>query len=128
MSKVAATYWDNNISLPRAKQTRATAGAKTRTQMKSNRAHVMPQWFVFTVIVSMTFMLCVTVNLRAYSELNGEVGQHQKLSVEVDQLTNENLALQEEIHNLKTDSRTIEREARKLGMSRSNEKFLVPAN
>jgi cell division protein FtsB len=43
-------------------------------------------------------------------------------------MTNENLILQEEIHNLKTDSQTIEREARKLGMSRSGEKILVPAN
>jgi cell division protein FtsB len=43
-------------------------------------------------------------------------------------LTNENLVLQEEIHNLKTDSAVIEREARKLGMSRPGEKILVPAN
>jgi cell division protein FtsL len=124
LSKVATTYWDNNIALPRAN----SRAAKSRPQMKSNRVSTTPQWFVFTVIVSMTFMLCLTVNMRAFSELNAEVGQHQKLSVEVDQLTNENLTLQEEIHNLKTDSRTIEREARKLGMSRSNEKVLVPAN
>ena len=124
MSKVATTYWDNHILLPRV-----NSRTKTRTQMKSNSASTTtPQWFVFTVIVSMTFMLCLTVNLRAFSELHGEAGQHQKLSVEVDQLTNENLALQEEIHNLKTDSKAIEREARKFGMSRVGEKILVPAN
>ena len=123
MSKVATTYWDN-ISLPLATSSRT----KARPQMKSNRVSTTPQWFVFTVIVSMTFMLCLTVNLRAYSEQNGELEQNQKLNVEVDQLTNENLAIQEEIHHLKTDSNVIEREARKLEMSRSNEKVLVPAN
>jgi cell division protein FtsB len=96
--------------------------------MKAKRESATPQWFVFTVIVSLTFMLCLTINLRAFTEVRGEVEQNQKLSAEVDQLTNENLALQEEIHTLKTDSNAIEREARKLGMSRSNEKILVPAN
>ena len=123
MSKVATTYWDNNISLPKA-----VSRPKARTQMKSKRESATPQWFVFTVVVSITFMLCLTVNLRAYTELNEEVQVNQKLSVEVDQLTNENLVLQEEIHNLKTDSAIIEREARKLGMSRPGEKILVPAN
>ena len=124
MSKVAATYWDNSISLPRTNVSRP----KTRTRMKSKRAVATPRWLVFTIIVSMTFMLCLTINLRAYSELNGEIEQHQKLSAEVDQLTNENLALQDEIHTIKTDSAAIEREARKLGMSRPGEKILVPAN
>lgn len=123
MSKVAATYWDNNISLPRT-----ISRPKARTRMKSKRASATPRWFVFTIIASMAFMLCLTVNLRAYTELGGEMEQNQNLSVEVDRLTNENLALQEEIHNLKTDSNVIEREARKLGMSRPGEKILVPAN
>lgn len=83
---------------------------------------------VLAVVASMALMLCLTINLRAYSELNAEVGQNQKLTVEVDQMTNENLALQDEIHNLKTDPQTVEREARKLGMGRANEKILVPAN
>jgi cell division protein FtsB len=99
-----------------------------RTQMKSKRESATPQWFVFTVVVSITFMLCLTINMRAFTELNSEVELNQRLNVDVDRMTNENLALQEEIHNLKTDSNTIEREARKLGMSRSGEKVLVPAN
>ena len=123
MSKVATTYWDNNISLPRV-----SARAKSRTQMKSKRETGTPQWFVFTVVVSITFMLCLTINLRAFSEMNAEIEQNRKLTVEVNQITNENLALQEEIHNLKTDADTIEREARKFGMSRSGEKVLVPTN
>ena len=76
----------------------------------------------------MTFMLCLTINFRAFSELRGEFQENQQLNTDVDQLTNQNLALQEEIHNLKTDSTVIEREARKLGMSRPGEKIFVPAN
>lgn len=125
MSKVATTYWGNNISLPK---TATASRSKARTNMKSKRESATPQWFVFTIVVSLTFMLCLTINLRAFSEFNGEVEQNQKLSAEVDQLTNENLALQDEIHTLKTDSNTIEREARKLGMGRAGEKILVPAN
>ena len=123
MSKVATTYWDNNISLPRV-----NSRSKARPQMKSRRESATPQWFVFTVVVSITFMLCLTVNLRAFTELNEEIQVNQQLTVEVDQLTNENLVLQEEIHNLKTDSVLIEREARKFGMSRPGEKILVPAD
>lgn len=127
MSKVATTYWDNNISLPR--RAADSRSVKNRAQSQVKRVNTTtPQWFVFTVIVSITFMLCLTVNLRAFSELNAEIDQHGKLSTEVDQLTNENLTLQEEIHALKTDSSRIEREARKLGMSRAGEKILVPAN
>lgn len=122
MSKVATTYW-GNISLPRE-----NSRPKMYTQVKSKRESATPQWFVFTVVVSITFMLCLTINLRAFSELNTEVELNQRLNVDVDRMTNENLTLQEEIHNLKTDSHTIEREARKLGMSRSGEKILVPAN
>ena len=57
-----------------------------------------------------------------------EVSQHAELNSAVEKLSGENLALQEEIHNLKSDSPTIEREARKIGMSRPNEKVLVPTN
>ncbi len=73
-------------------------------------------------------MICLTVNLRAYGELSAEIDQHQILNAEVNQLTVENSTLQEEIKQIKTDSSMIEREARRLGMSRPNEKVLVPAN
>ena len=96
--------------------------------MKSNRESATPQWFVFAVVVFITFMLCLTVNFRAFSELSTEMEQHQKLSIEVEQLSNQNLLIQEEIHNLKSDPKIIEREARKLGMGRPDEKVFVPTN
>ncbi len=121
MSKVAVTYWDNTqtISMP------AEARAKTTTKA---RASATPQWYVFAAIASMTFMLCMAINLRAFSEMSAEIEQNERLSLAVEQLTNESIGLQGEVHSLKTDSHTVEREARKMGMSRRNEKVLVPMN
>ncbi len=120
MNKVAVTYWDNSHTIsmpvePRAKR----AKAQTKTT---------PQWLVFAVIASITCMLCMAINLRAFSEMSVELEQNEHLSLAVEQLTTENLGLQSEVHNLKTDSRAVEREARKIGMSRPNEKVLVPVN
>jgi len=120
LNKVAITYWDNTktISLPAANRVKPAKRSESAT----------PQWLIFTVIASMTLMLCMAINLRAYSEISVEKQQHERLSLEIEQLTNENLAIQEEIHNLKTDARIIEREARRIGMSRPNEKVSVPVD
>ena len=120
MSKVAATYWDNpnTISMP----------ANARVKNAKRAETVTSQWFVFAVIVSITFVLCMAINLRAYSEMSVELEQNERLSIQLENMANENLAIQEEVHNLKIDSRAIEREARKIGMSRPNEKVLVPIN
>ena len=120
MSKVAVTYWDNpqTISMPVRNRTKTT-------DAKRSESIAPPQWLVFAVVASMTLMLCIAINLRAYSVMNTEAQQYERLNTDIEQLTNENLAIQEEIHNLKTDARSIEREARKIGMSRPNEKILV---
>jgi cell division protein FtsB len=124
LSKVATTYWDdsNAVFIP-AKSTRAKSRVRNVKREKASS-----QWLVFTVVVALSSMICLTVNLRAYGELSQEIEQYQLLNAEVESLTTENSALQEEIHQIKTDPSVIEREARKLGMSRPNEKVLVPAN
>jgi cell division protein FtsB len=73
-------------------------------------------------------VLCLTINYRAFTELREGVNENKGLTEQIQNLTDENLALQDEIHNLKTDPKTIEREAKKLGLARSTEKSLVPAN
>lgn len=120
MSKVVATYWTNSqsISLPSRNRTKTARRTETST----------PQWFLFVVVASITLMLCLAINLRAFSEMNAEATQNTQLNSDFEKLSVENLALQEEIHNLKNDSHAIESEARKIGMSRPNEKILVPAN
>ena len=119
MNKVAVTYWDNSRTISMPVKPYAEKSVKVKTT---------PQWLVFTVIASMTLMLCMAINLRAFSEMSAEVEQNERLSLSVEQLTNENIGLQTEVHSLKTDKFTVEREARKIGMSRPNEKVLVPVN
>ena len=60
--------------------------------------------------------------------MSREVDENQNLSWQVETLTTENLALQEEIHNLKTDSAVIRREARRLGLIDGSEQSPVPTN
>ena len=74
------------------------------------------------IVASIAFMLCLTVNYRAFNEMSREVDENQNLSWQVENLTNENLALQEEIHNLKADSATIRRAARGLGLGGGSER------
>lgn len=120
MSKDVATYWTNSQSM--------TLPARNRMKTTRRTKSSTPHWFLFVVVVSITFMLCMAINFRALSEMNAEATENIQLNTEFEKLSGENLALQEEVHNLKNDSRAIEREARKIGMNRPNEKILVPAN
>ncbi len=105
MNKVAITYWDNSrtISMP------------VNARAKNAKAKTTPQWLVFAVIAVMTLMLCMAINLRAFSEMSAEVEQNERLNLTVEQLTNENIGLQREVHNLKTDSRRSSRKPEKSG-------------
>ncbi|REJ79151.1 MAG: septum formation initiator family protein [Acidobacteria bacterium] len=80
------------------------------------------------VVIGTMTILCLAVNIRAFVEMNRQSIENQKLNTEIKQLNSTNLVLEEEIKNLKGDPKTIEREARKIGMSRPNEKILVPMN
>ncbi len=51
--------------------------------------------------------------------MRSEVEQNTKLSDEIQNLIDENLVLQEEIHLLKTDPKVIKREAEKIGVTLS---------
>jgi cell division protein FtsL len=66
-------------------------------------------------------MLVLTVNYRAYSEFRRETQTFEELNNKIQQATTENLSMQEEIYYLKSDPKTIEREARKYGLARSKE-------
>ncbi len=115
MSKVANTYWNRS----------AKSKPNNRRSKKRNNSST-PQWFIFTVIVSITFLLCLAINFRALSELKEESDENTILTTEIEKLTTENSLLLEEVKDLKHDPQTIAREARKIGMSRPNEKVLVP--
>ena len=106
----------------------ANSRKSAKNRSKSAKSTSTPNWYIFLVVVSMLSMLCLAINLRAYSEMADGSAQNAELNAQVEKLETENLSLQEEIHGLKSDSKAIEREARKIGMSRPNEKILVPAN
>jgi len=63
-------------------------------------------------------MITLTINYRAYTVLQHEEKQNSELNQQVQQMTSENLNLQEEIYYLKNDSATIGREAKKYGLVR----------
>ncbi|HMO80296.1 MAG TPA: septum formation initiator family protein [Pyrinomonadaceae bacterium] len=77
--------------------------------------------------IGLSLLAVATVNFKAFSEFSRERAQQQELSERIEDLTNENLTLQEEIHYLKTDPKRIEVEAKKLGMRPRKEKVVDPA-
>ena len=88
MSKVVATYWDNSQTV--------WTKPHTASMPKNNRVNtVTPQWVIFAVIASVTCLLCLTINFRAFSEMRQEIDQHQTLTSQTEILTTENLSLQE---------------------------------
>jgi cell division protein FtsB len=116
--KVATTYLDNGTVSRR----------KSRARVSNTRNEAIPQWFIFVTVALLSSLLCLAINIRAYSETRDEVQLNTQLSTEIGQLNTDNVLLQQEIQGLKTDENTIEREARKLGFSRPNETIFVPTN
>ncbi len=117
MKRVKNTYWrKGGVSKKRRGMTFTT----------KKRGKNTPEWFSFAVVVSVTFLLCIAINFRAFSEMRSEYNENYSLNEEIDNLKIENSGLRSEVKNLKDDPNTIAREARKRGMSRPNEKVLVP--
>jgi len=87
---------------------------------------LMPRWFVIGISIFLSTMVVLTLNYNAWTNVQRESQLNQQLSADINQLTFENSSLQDEIRRLQTDPKTIEREARKLGMGRVNEKVFVP--
>jgi cell division protein FtsB len=81
-----------------------------------------PSWLPYVIVASIFAMLIVSINYRAFSEVRDEVEQNQRLAAQIQSLTDENLALQDEIHTLKSDPRAIEREAKRIGIQVNSDK------
>ena len=73
-------------------------------------------------------MLCVSINFRAIANARDEVAENDSLATRIQNLQDENLALQEEIHTLKTDPTVIAREARRLGVYLQPNQVPVPVD
>jgi len=96
----------------------------TSSKSKSTQSGT-PRYAALVIVASIAFMLCLTINYRAFCEMSREVDENQDLSGQIQNLTNENLALQDEIHNLKKDSESVRRKARRLGIISGNEQSPV---
>ena len=127
MSKAANIYWDDSRG--------AFAGAKRSTTTDARRAksatvsrRVAPWWLSFAIVISIFVMLGVSINFRAFTEMKEEATQNTQLASQIQNLMDENLALQEEIHILKSDPNVIQREAKRIGIGLRQEKVPVPAN
>ena len=126
MSKAANIYWDDS-HIGGSAARRSTTVRQGRTKAKTARRTV-PWWLSFLIVASIFVMLCVSINFRAFSEVRAEFDQHTRLNSQIQNLMDENLALQEEIHSLKTDPTVIQREAKRIGIAIKDEKVPVPAN
>lgn len=87
-----------------------------------------PKWWAYGIALTLTVMLGLTINYSAFSELRKESAENEALSGRIESVTTENLALQEQIHYLKNDPQTVEKEVKKFGLRRPQKKVSVPAN
>lgn len=83
----------------------------------------MPRWVPVAASITLVLTITATVNVRSYIDLANEQRTHEELNRRVQQMNEENLGLQEEIYYLKNDTDTIEREARKYGLVRPQNKL-----
>ena len=126
MNKAANIYWDKpNAGYTPAR--RSNPARKRRVSTKADR-RTAPWWLSFLIVTCVFAMLCVSINFRAFTEMRDEADQNTHLTGQIQNLMDENLALQEEIHTLKTDSQVIRREAKRIGIDLQREKVPVPAN
>jgi len=84
---------------------------------KKQKRRILPAWLSIATAIGLCAMLVLTINFRAYSDLEKESAQFEELNGRIQQATGENLSLQEEIYYLKNDPDTVEREARKFGLA-----------
>ena len=124
MNKAANISWDSPDIRSRAARPVRPAKIRRRPAAAVKR-RTAPWWLSCLIVSSIFVMLCVSINFRAFSEMRDEMDQHERLSSHIQNLMDENLALQEEIHVLKTDPNAIGREARRIGV---DVKVPVPTN
>lgn len=112
MSKAANIYWDNSQS----RSTTVRRTAKSRGPVTRTRRRTAPWWLSSLIVTSIFVMLIISINFRAFTEMREEASQNTRLATQIQSLTDENLALQEEIHTLKTNPEIIQREAKRIGV------------
>ena len=121
---VVNTYSDNprrSISRSRSRKSKRSKDTGLISLFADRK-----KWMPVAAAGLLTILICLTVNFRAFTEYRRESAENEQLNNQVQTLTTENIALQEEIHSLKSDPQTLEREAKKFGYERPKEKIPVP--
>ncbi len=126
MSKAADIYWDDSRGSTYAAAKRSSTTKIRRANPAAASRRTAPWWLSFVIVFSIFVMLGVSINFRAFTEMKEEAAQNTQLASQIQNLMDENLALQEEIHTLKSDPNVIQREAKRIGLRQ--EKVPVPAN
>jgi cell division protein FtsB len=103
----------------RARRTRRDDVAR----VSKPKRRIMPRWVPVAASLTLVLSITATVNVRSYIDLANEQRSHEELNQQVQQMNEENLGLQEEIYYLKNDTDTIEREAKKYGLVRPQNKL-----
>ena len=103
---------------------------RRNSKRSSDKRQAKPRskWWGIGIVATLTLMLCLTINYRAFSEFGKESAENEMLEQRIQSVTTNNLSLQEQIHYLKNDPDTVAREARKFGFRRPKEKVPVQAN
>ena len=107
---------------PRIRRNRAEVFPRV-SRPKGEKRQLFPRWVPVAASLTLVLTITATVNFRAYSGLSREQQEHQELNQRVQQMNEENLGLQEEIYYLKNDTDTIEREAKRYGLVRPQNKL-----
>ncbi len=87
------------------------------------KRRILPRWVPIAASLTLVLSITATVNVRSYIDLANEQKDNEELNQRVQQMNDENLGLQEEIYYLKNDTDTIEREAKKYGLVRPQNKL-----
>jgi len=85
-------------------------------------------WTGILIAGLLTSLLCLTINFRAFTELNKESSDNDALQKQIEAVTRDNLSIQEEIHYLKNDPITVGREVKRFGLTQPKKKVSVPTN
>lgn len=80
---------------------------------------VSKKFWTATLVFGFTFsLLCLSLNLSTYLEMRSAIDKNVQLGDQVNDLLDETVALQEEIHALRSDRARVAREVERLGLNK----------
>ena len=97
---------------------RARSNIRRKNSGPAKQRRFVPKWVPLAAFLTLAVLIGLTVNYRAFADLSRESAENERLNREIKESMIENITMQEQIHYLKNDPDTIEREAKKYGFVR----------